>query len=278
LSGTKTFWDKIGTVNDTWIYLITLFLAGLMIFTPPSVPEVISYTYDLYDYVETLEEGDLVVCAIGNSYAWFLSHLPAFTAVMHHLIDRNVDFVIFCHFNDGINAWVYDIYPALKVHMDEMGYVYGENYAIMPFIPGEETAAAAFAADMWTIPQDWFGNSFEDLPIMEIGKSAEDWRCAVEAGWIDPWVIRQWWAKYDTDILFLGHPYVIGTGPPQVQAGQIVSFLAGWEGGAQYEKLIGRPGLASRGGTIVSILYFVCCGLIIVGNLAYFGKKYAGGS
>jgi len=246
-------------------------------YLPASPPVPISYTNQLYEYIETLEKDDTICVTIGNSYAWFLSHLPAFTAIMHHAIDREVNFIVFYHFNDGINVWQFDVFPALSQHMNEKGYVYGEDYALMPFIPGEETAAAAFAQDCWTIPNDWYGTSFNELPIMQNIHSAEDWDGAIVAGWVHLWVVRQWWAVYGTDVVILGHPAAIGFGPALVDAGQIVSFLAGWEGGAQYESLVDRPALGLKGSSIVSVLYMVCIGLIIVGNIAYFGKRFGGG-
>jgi len=270
--------DKLLNVNETWIYVITLLIASAAIYIPPGPPEVISYTNNVYDYIENLEKDDTVCVTIGNSYAWFLSHLPAFNAVMLHLIDKEVNFIVFYHFNDGINCWQYDVYPAIKPYMDEKGYVYGEDYALMPFLPGEETAAAAFAQDVWTIPNDWYGTSFDDLPIMENIRTAEDWDCAIVGGWVHQWVVRQWWSAYDTDLIILGHPAAIGFGPTLVDAGQIVGFLAGWEGGAQYEVLIDKPGLGYKGSSIVSILYILCIVLVLAGNVVYFGKKYSGGN
>lgn len=276
MSGKRTILDRLGSVKDTYIYLLTILLIALVAYTPPSVPAILPYTQTFYNYINTLGPKDVVLVCFGNSYAWFLSHEPAMIAVFHHMIDRNVKFLIFCHFNDGINIWTFNVYPSLMSHLNEKGYVYGKDYAIMPFLPGEETATAAFGANCWILPYDYYGTPFEQLPIMQNIRSAKDWTCSIDAGWVYDWAIRQWWARYNVKLLMIGHPALISAGPVYVQAGQIISFMAGWEGGAQYEALVNRPGLALQGSTIISILYIECLGLIVIGNLSWLEKRFRG--
>jgi hypothetical protein len=63
---------------------------------------------------------------------------------------------------------------------------------------------------------------------------------------------------------------------PFIDSHQVVGMVAGLKGAAEYEKLIKKPGRASRGMDAQSIAHIVMIGFIVVGNLAYFlgrGRK-----
>jgi len=66
---------------------------------------------------------------------------------------------------------------------------------------------------------------------------------------------------------------------PYVQGGQVKGILAGMPGAAEYEALIGVPGIGTSGMDAQSIAHVVIVLFIIFGNVAYFverkkAKKY----
>jgi hypothetical protein len=83
----------------------------------------------------------------------------------------------------------------------------------------------------------------------------------------------------------------VGAGVTAVQApkqfayvgsGQLVGLLGGMKGAAEYEKMVGKPGLATTGMGMQSLAHFLLIGLIGVGNIGYLmarrAKAKAGGS
>ncbi len=65
---------------------------------------------------------------------------------------------------------------------------------------------------------------------------------------------------------------------PFLNSHQVVGMIAGLKGAAEYEKLINKKGMATRGMDAQSIGHIVVIGFILVGNIAYFitrGKKKA---
>jgi len=66
---------------------------------------------------------------------------------------------------------------------------------------------------------------------------------------------------------------------PYVQSGQVKGIIAGMPGAAEYEALIGSPGIGTSGMDAQSIAHLVIVLFIVFGNITYFietqrAKKY----
>ena len=60
---------------------------------------------------------------------------------------------------------------------------------------------------------------------------------------------------------------------PYVQAGQVQGILAGMPGAAEYENLIGSPGIGTSGMDAQSVAHLVIVLFIVLGNLGYFIER-----
>ena len=58
-----------------------------------------------------------------------------------------------------------------------------------------------------------------------------------------------------------------------LDAGQLVGILGGMKGGAEYEKLIGRPEWATRGMGAQSLIHLVIIAFIVLGNIGFFASR-----
>jgi hypothetical protein len=59
---------------------------------------------------------------------------------------------------------------------------------------------------------------------------------------------------------------------PYLQAGQLKGLLGGMAGGAEYETLIRKPALATRGMDAQSLAHVFIALMILLGNLAFLGQ------
>ena len=126
------------------------------------------------------------------------------------------------------------------------------------------------------------GNFLDDIPMMNgINQVADfDYIFSASAGY--PGTVE--WVQYAADPTGV----IMGTGTtsiqvnevmPYVQAGQIKGILGGMPGAAEYEKLIGQPGIGTSGMDAQSVAHIVIVGFIIFGNISFFverrrSKKY----
>jgi hypothetical protein len=62
---------------------------------------------------------------------------------------------------------------------------------------------------------------------------------------------------------------------PYYDSGQIVGFLGGLKGAAEYEALISSPGSGIRGMDAQTIAHLFIVFMVIVGNIGYFFQRRA---
>jgi hypothetical protein len=135
-----------------------------------------------------------------------------------------------------------DIYE--RNNLEEIyGLTYGVDYVITPFISGEETAMASFAADTWsTMASDLFGTPIQNIPLMQEVRSAEDvdlwWFASYSAGNIDQ-AVRQWGWAYDQPIIMAFQSYGSAA---YAYPWPLVGVLDGIRGEAEFEYMSGFPG------------------------------------
>jgi hypothetical protein len=61
---------------------------------------------------------------------------------------------------------------------------------------------------------------------------------------------------------------------PYVSSGQVQGILAGMPGAAEYEALIGVPGIGTSGMDAQSVAHLVIVLFIVLGNIGYFIERH----
>lgn len=275
----KGILDKLAEIPYHYLYFaltIVLFISLLAPSLPPAA--VNPYVMRCYDYIENkVKDGDVVLFEITNSYAYYISHLPGATAMLNHLLsEHKVKFIVMSEMEDGPLTWEYSALPAIRDTLNEHDYVYGEDWVVLGFISGREVGLGALSANMRVKEVDMYGNLLKNLPVMKGINNGGDVNLLIQAGYLPLWPIRQFYAKWGTPIIMADHPGALTTDPIYVEAGQMVGFIHGWPGAAQYEVLVGRPGLGSMGSTLISVAYLSLLVAIGLGNLAYISRKMRG--
>ena len=275
----KGIMDKLAELPLHYLYIAVTLVLFLSLLAPPLPPkEVNPYVRMCYDYIENeVEDGDVVIFEITNSYAYMISHLPGITAMLNHLLSAHkVKLIVMTEMVDGTLSWDYAILPTIRDSLDKYGYVYGEDWVNIGYIAGRETGLGALSANMYVKERDIKGNLLEDLPVMKDVKDGGDVDLLIQGGYLPIWPIRQFWAKWGTPIIGIGHPGFLASCPIYIEAGQMVGFIYGWPGAAMYEILVERPGLAAMGTTTISAAYLSLLVAIAICNLSYISRRMRG--
>jgi hypothetical protein len=120
------------------------------------------------------------------------------------------------------------------------------------------------------------GTLTDKIPMMEgINQLADfDFIFTASAGY--PGTVE--WVQYGADPT--GVPMSTGVTSiqvnevmPYVQSGQVKGILAGMPGAAEYEKLVGVPGIGTSGMDAQSIAHLVIVLFIIFGNVTFFIER-----
>jgi len=282
MSGLSDSIIRMGRLDRRIIFLIIAVVVILPMFYPLNLPiRATSASQKVFDTIEKLKEGNKALVSFEYGPATKPEIQPMAVAVLRHLFRKNVKVYVTCLWPDG----QFMAKDALReVAENEYHKIYGEDYVLLGFRPGNEAVVKGIVSDLKTLYTiDTYGTPIDKIPMMEgVDRFADfDFLFSASAGY--PGTVE--WVQYATDptgvIMSTGTTSIqVNEVMPYVQSGQIHGILAGMPGAAEYESLIGKAGTGTRGMDAQSIAHLVIVFFIIFGNVAFFlerrkQKKYS---
>ncbi|MBT3180497.1 MAG: hypothetical protein HOB40_07240 [Candidatus Marinimicrobia bacterium] len=272
---------RLGTVDRRWIFLVIAFVVLIPLFFPMGLPiRATPTTQQVYDTIDKLPHGSKVLlsCEYGPSTKPEIH--PMTLSVLRHLFKNKHKVYVTCLWPDGqfLAEEALDL-----VGGEEYNLTYGEDYVLLGFRPGNEAVVKGIVSNLrklYTI--DARGTKVTDIPMMEGVYKFEDFDFLFSASAGYPGTIE--WVQYAADPTNV--PMSTGTTSiqvnevmPYVSSGQVNGILGGMPGAAEYEALIGVPGVGTSGMDAQSIAHLVIVLFIVLGNIGYFiernrSKKY----
>lgn len=156
---------------------------------------------------------------------------------------------------------------------------YGVDWVFLGYVPGQETAYANMLAEpngMHTTfgNKDYSGTDMKNLPIMDKIMDHRDINLIIYMTAAGPaHVVRQFGVPYKILCLSVD----IGVDWPEAKMfydnGSLKGALKSSVGAAEYEKLIGLPGLATTSVNGLSFNHLLIIGFIVLGNIQFFINK-----
>lgn len=264
--------EKIQKMDQRIIYICLLVALAFPMFQPFGLPVSIGDTsQDLFDYVDSLEPGSVVVLSLDYSPGAAAQIHPQTVAITKHLLSKDIKIVYL-----GLVQYAGQFAQSAIAKATDYNPVYGEDYVNLGFKPGAEATATALAKDLHaTFPQDNDGTPIGDLPMMANIKTANDFDLiiAFDSGGTRHYYVGQVHALYGTTIGCALNSVNVTNTMPYYAAGQVVGLLNGLRGAAEYEALIGEPGEATVNLDSISSGHIIIILFILLGNIAYFGTR-----
>lgn len=266
--------SKLYNIDRRIVYLLFFLVTAGPFLRPVFLPmDIADYTKGTYETIEKLKPGDVVLIDIRFSASTIGELNPPYEAIMKHIASRpGVRMLWFC---TDVNGPVF-AENGIKI-AEAAGKVYGKDLAYLGFLAGEETAIAAVSQDLpKAFPVDSRGNRIETLEAAKGVKNGKDISLVINmsSGGLGPlgWV-RQTNIPFGTPIVSVVSQVMVPAAIPYWQAKQLVGLISGLQGAAEYEQLLGTPGLgmASMGAQTFGHLYVIL--LVLLSNIAYLATK-----
>ncbi len=265
--------ERLNRIDTRVIYAILLVSMiiplvkplGLPLTTPPE-------TTALYEMIEAMPAGTPIVVSMDTSPGGFDEVSPAATAVLSHAARKGLR-VIGVAFWDAGPSLLQKVFDASLMSTKE----YGKDYVNLGFVAGAETGMAAVARDIKGMyPVDFNGDSTASMPVLDGIDTLQDVELLICVATGTPGVPE--WIRQVGDPLKVPIATVVVAGlvadyAPYMQSKQLIGMAPGLRGAAGYEGLIGILGRGTAGIDAQSIGHVVVLGLVVVGNIAYFGSK-----
>lgn len=266
----QSFWLKLLNLDRRWIYLVIGIVTFLpMLFMVDMPVKITPEVRAVFDKIESLPKGTVIMVPMEYSPDTMAELEPMAKAVLRHCFSRGLKVLSTALLIQGVLLIEQD----LRTVASEYGKVYGKDYVFLGYKPNPDNVILNMGEDFrLSFPQDYYGNNLDDLPMMSGIKNYSNVSCIVNinaTSGVDSW-INYANGRYGAQ-LALGVTAVIATDYYAfLQSGQIFGLIGGLKGAAEYERLIGKKGVANRAMTSVSVAHVFIILFIIIGNVAFF--------
>jgi len=277
---------RISKLDARVVFTLIFILMIIPLVSPMGLPIPISKeVQSAFNFVESLPKGSIVY--FGNEYnapAW-MELGPSYVAVLKHLKTRGLRFVFLTSFygealtaTDGMIKVRAGVSTNPKLGVEELGLVYGKDFVDLGYLPGGESALAAFAANPKVVKTDRYGNAWDSIPLCQDIKTPKDFALCVQLdpGAHLPEYLRQFQETYGLPFITITYGVTKSAYIPYIISGQLKGMMAAIDSAAQYEQLIKKPAEASAGMDAVSTSHMLAAALMIIGNVAFFVEKQRG--
>lgn len=268
--------EKLQNIDRRFVYLLLALSIILPLLFPIGLPvETTDTTMDVYEAIDSLAAGSVVLLSYDWDAAGAPELLPQAEAVTKHILAKKLKLVTIALWNQGA-TFADRVNNAIA---PDTGAEYGVDYVNLGYRPGGPVVLNSLARDVHgTFPEDVARTKTAAIPIMKEIKTIGDIDLVISLSAGDPGLrtyIEQIGAQYPVTISGGVTAVSVPGMLPYLQSGDLVGLLAGMSGAAQYENLVERPGLGLGGMDAQSISHLVIIAFILVGNIAYLagGRK-----
>lgn len=278
-AGKVTLFDRLDNV-PRWVIILSVIIAMVApILHPIGLPIVVSETSrDAFAGVDETPEGSFVVFHIGYGAGGKPTLQPGAVAVSHHLFNKKLKIIYFADNPIDLDN-IYEVFEACKPE-EVYGKEYGEDYVVLSLTgPFMSQAQIVLGNLLNSVPKDSEGNDLKDLPMFRDYVETESIGLVIQltsSSTISEGWVAQAYSMYNRRLVGGWVSMMTSAMIPYYQAGQILGFLDGSKGSADYELLVKHPGDAVMITDILSSTQLLYLAFIVIGNIAFFGKKYVG--
>jgi len=270
--------SKLQHLDRRWIFLgVALLVITPLLFGFHLAPVMPSHrAKGFYDAIEEVPEGSTVLVAGDYDPGTTAENYPMHLAAVRHLMRRNVKII-------GV-----ELYPGgppladqvLRIAGAEYGKKQDVDYVNLGYKVGNELVMSSMGSSIpTTFPVDNRGVPVSQIPVM---KGIENFQqikllVSISAGypgtkeWVQQ-VVSRFHLPMVAGVTAVSAPEYY----PYLQSGQLRGLLGGMAGAAEYEVLIHKPGLASRGMDAQSMAHVFIAFMILLGNLAFLPQRKKG--
>lgn len=254
------------------IYLLVLLAAVIPFFTGGQTARWVSPRRSVgvfADVMSRLPVHTPVLVSFDYSPAYGEELDPLARAVVQQLAARSVPMVVMSTKPEGIGI-AEKVCTAVAQEMDN--YRYGEHYAVLGYLPGEEAGLRTLRKGLAdAFREDYVRHRpLSEIPVVSGIASVTDLEHIIvlsdESG-----IVRRWIEQVRRENTVLLHALVSAriepTLIPYAQAGQLETLIGGAYGGAEYERATGMRGAAAQTVDADAVLFLVMLLIAVVTNV-----------
>jgi hypothetical protein len=240
-----------------------------MLFSIPVPFEVGEPVHNAFNAIDSLPPGSVLMLSVDYDATSYPECQPMIVAVANHAFRKDLKLILLGNIPTGLPLGQ----EALDGAATAYGKTYGEDFVNLGFRPGGITIMVGMGREIRDFfAQDFRGTPVDSLPMMAEVHNYDD--ISVLVSFAHGISVEQWvayaGARYGQQIIGGVTGVVAPDLYPYLQSGQIVGLMGGLKGASEYEALIKRKGLATRGMPAQSTAHILVIFLIVIGSISEF--------
>ena len=266
--------ERVANMDRRVIFLLVALAVIIPLLVPLGLPvDITRPVRDVYDAVDSLPEGTIVVVSCDYDPGSEAELSPATAAFLEHCFRKN------------LRVYMMGLWPAgpdlgnlaLEAIAPRYNKVYGVDYINVGYRPGGPVMLISLGRNVGDIVRsDYAGVPIDSFPLGRAVKTARDMSFVMTLSAGDPGVLH--WiiyfsARYGTPIGTATTAIMAPQQYPYLSSGQLVGLLGGLKGAAEYETLIDMKARAVAGMDSQSIVHLLLVVFIVIGNIILLYEK-----
>ncbi len=266
-------------LDRRWLFLMVGVLTLGPLLRPIGLPIKVSVpVQQFHDAVEGIPDGSVVLMSCDYDPGGKPEMVPMTRTALRQLFEKRCRVVVTCLWPGGSGL----VDATLELAADEFRatgkpLVYGRDYVDLGYKAGNEAVMVLMGKGVGNaFPQDQRANPTVSLPIMREVRDYSSFAMLVNISSGYPGT-KEWVQQVNSRFHL---PMVSGCTAvstpeyyPYLQSGQLRGLLGGMAGAAEYEKLRGERGSATRGMDAQSLAHVFVALCIVVGNVTHWSKR-----
>ncbi len=250
-------------------------------FNPKQEFKPMAEVVSVYEKIDAMKPGDQVLMAFDYDPSSEAELYPMSMALLRHCFKKGVIPVIVTHWFAGLGLFEKACNEAAEDANSMWGkkIVSGRDYALLGFRPGWTDLIVKIERDLkGAYETDYFKQPTRGMKALEGVNSLEDFELMID---LAAGATVEFWIAYGTDKS--GTPMAAGTTAvsapdlyPFYKSGQMIGFMGGLRGAADYEKLLKIPDRGERGMLAQSAAHIIIILLVLGANVHMFAKRLFG--
>jgi hypothetical protein len=267
---------NIPEIKSQYIWVVVFLVFVIPVLVPIGAPfQMSEITIRIYDEINSLGEGDIVVVGGAYVFAFDLESSAALIAA-HKVLAENGVRVVNAPF--AVEAVQFEKFCIDQARVDEQyggPWKYGRDYVQLPYMPGAAAAVVAFLEDVQSaVATDVEGTPLSELPLMDDFKNWEDIDLWICPHWSFDMIVRYATAEKGIPAIYFAQAAAYARYSPYMMTyPDKVWMTNGFLGGAQLEKLVGISGLGTAAIDAYAILSAVFVIFFLLGNITEWTRE-----
>ena len=260
-------------MNRQLIYILILAAITVPLFLPLGLKHRVTPEVErFYQTIDVLPAGSIVLVSFDFEASTVAETRPLAYAVLRHLFSNNVSVVSLSTLAEGTGLG----YNFLSEITEELGKKYGEDYIFLGFRPQYQATILGLGEGFSKVfPKDYLGNELSSLPLAERVKNYAQINLIISIADGD---LPQYWVdyaqtRYKKPVLAAVTAVMATSYYPYLASGQFSGLVGGLKGAAEYEVLLGKPGLGFKGMESRSLGHLIVIIQIPHGTLTFHSQK-----